>query len=691
MLYSDQPITKIQEDQLSRGDYARHLAASIYNSESKETAVLGLFGNSGSGKTSLIHLMLAYLQQFQEKQNTERIKTLWFQPSLYQSEEQMTADFLLCLASVQNEEWQSACRRYMHSLLPKRNLSFFAKLHRFFFTHDDTSLKSCKETLSNLLENSAFRLLIIIDDFDKLTKEQSESVIHLLKDIANFPHITYLLASDSENLSVRKKEINSLIHLSLFVPPIQQETLEQMAKEAYQNVIETYHLTNSDNTPAFKDLWDDGLKSFIHTVRDMKRLFETMAFSAARLSGQACGADLFLLTGISLCLPEVYDWMSKNEAVLTGKNDYPSSLMKEPTAEQWRKRYLDTFRQLCHKEQTALTAMHMMAYLFPHFGRKIGMQKVYYGNETAKSEGHICHPDHFSQYFAMGISEHKNSEIHLSLSKEELVKEIKELSDSGTFGLFDQAVHSQLFSLTQENSENIIHALAETSEHMEAYDTSDLAVDVLTCLSKDTRSSFLQASLQQMTSGTSGFYSAVLIKIKTAYQNQTDLKYRVITEPELKNAEEVYCREIRRILGNTNLFDLPDYISVYNLLRVLDHTYLEEQAKLCFDNQIHIVKYTELLIGNGQTGDDSSRTFYFRTSIPSLLDEKEIFQAVSQAKSNQAFYTLPLHTQYAAAAYYLMMENNSTSLETNIYQSDVENILASWKLNTEVYDKLKGL
>ena len=62
MLNSEKEIRKESEDRLGRIDFADKLAKNIYAYENEESLTIGVIGGWGSGKSSLINLVLRKLE-----------------------------------------------------------------------------------------------------------------------------------------------------------------------------------------------------------------------------------------------------------------------------------------------------------------------------------------------------------------------------------------------------------------------------------------------------------------------------------------------------------------------------------------------------------------------------------------------------------------------------------------------------
>ena len=81
MFKADQSIQSAKEDKLNRTSFAHSLAEAILDYEERESLVLGLFGEWGSGKTSILNLALEQIASISErKSNKEKPIIVRFNP-----------------------------------------------------------------------------------------------------------------------------------------------------------------------------------------------------------------------------------------------------------------------------------------------------------------------------------------------------------------------------------------------------------------------------------------------------------------------------------------------------------------------------------------------------------------------------------------------------------------------------------
>ena len=81
MFYSDRPINSGNEDKLNRKGFARLLARTLVNLDSKDTFTVGLFGKWGCGKTSLVNMTLEEIENIQAEDELKKerliVKSSW--------------------------------------------------------------------------------------------------------------------------------------------------------------------------------------------------------------------------------------------------------------------------------------------------------------------------------------------------------------------------------------------------------------------------------------------------------------------------------------------------------------------------------------------------------------------------------------------------------------------------------------
>ena len=108
MYYSDKPIDLEQNDRLGRNSFAKLLAKSILNLNNQDTFSVGLFGKWGSGKTSIVNMMLHEIELNQQTlPENEKFIVIRFEPWNFSNTNQLLTQFFIRLSnefrSIQDE------------------------------------------------------------------------------------------------------------------------------------------------------------------------------------------------------------------------------------------------------------------------------------------------------------------------------------------------------------------------------------------------------------------------------------------------------------------------------------------------------------------------------------------------------------------------------------------------------------
>ncbi len=249
---SDRPIKKTDDDLLDRAEFAKDLALAISDWRSKDSLVIALHGEWGSGKSSIKNMTLSVLEQ--AKDNTPDI--IQFSPWEWAAQEKITASFFDEISksigrkdrSKAGKKLAATLKRYgqylntgesiasglvnalptlfvlvtvlgisgsfIESDLLKGICTFLLvllggwagvlKWGGGFLTSlginaeskaeaEKADLSEIRSELSQLLADRKSPLLIVMDDLDRLTTEQLRMSFQLVKANLEFPNVVFLL------------------------------------------------------------------------------------------------------------------------------------------------------------------------------------------------------------------------------------------------------------------------------------------------------------------------------------------------------------------------------------------------------------------------------------------------------------------------------------------------------------------
>jgi len=195
---ADKPINTVQEDRFQRFNFSKRIADTITHRKSSDSIVLGLFGEWGSGKSSILNLINNELSK-----ESDSILLLEFNPWMYNHEENLLLSFFKKIADVLGKNPITKTETFGAYLEAFggvfKSIGFDnAKIGMALKSID---LEEFKNRINGFLTMSSKKLVIIIDDIDRLDKQELSTLFKLIKLNADFTNTTYILSFDEVMVS----------------------------------------------------------------------------------------------------------------------------------------------------------------------------------------------------------------------------------------------------------------------------------------------------------------------------------------------------------------------------------------------------------------------------------------------------------------------------------------------------------
>ena len=320
----ERPIYSSEEDEANFSEYASHIAEALVNSKADETQahIVSIQGAWGSGKTSLINLIGAHL-----KEKDPIIIIEHFNPWDYLTEDDITTGLLNTVRAALTgnhkevidgliEAYDAYYEAVQPKILPARLLHAYA-IRRSRKERGSLALK--KKNLVDKLKFYDCRILLIVDDVDRLPDDQIRRVIRLVAATANFPRITYLLAFDSTVIEKALNDFNSsggatyldkIIQDRYAMPAMSRTALMKMLSEGVESVFEEHHIDNYHLDDLRLIFADTGI--LIRSVRDIKRILRLLEEKILLFGDEIASPDLLGICTVEALYPDVFRWIASN-------------------------------------------------------------------------------------------------------------------------------------------------------------------------------------------------------------------------------------------------------------------------------------------------------------------------------------------------------------------------------------------
>ena len=360
-LATDTPIKDSERDLIGRAPFAERLADILKSVAGPESLVIGLYGSWGSGKTSVINLVENELSRKDDDGKAD-VSIVRFEPWNYLTAEQLLAQFLkevgdsldkhahgrrkLCgKLRGKRPELLNAFAAYSEALLMTAGadasladvqltgaaVTAFGNLLTSWLrksTGRAGSVSAKKQRLEKELLKYDGRVVVIIDDIDRLPNDQVRMVFQLVASLAKLPKINYLLSFDEEVVTRALSEVQNcdgaeylekVVQVPVRLPSISSGDLERMLLNDINAIFKAFAYRREDLDDK---RWDSVCLTFLKnrftTIREVRRFTNALKAKLSILTRFCCFEDVVALAVLELKVPKLVDWVRVHKDFLCG-------------------------------------------------------------------------------------------------------------------------------------------------------------------------------------------------------------------------------------------------------------------------------------------------------------------------------------------------------------------------------------
>lgn len=500
MYLSDAPITSQKDDQLNRSHFAQRFGKALIEWKDEEGIAIGLYGSWGSGKSSLINLALDYIERKAKNIKKERKPIIIkFNPWNFTEQNSLITTFLNELAkSIQYQDHSAEAKRVGKELITYSKffipLSFIAPFPANLLANlfenvfkqvgeaakdwgelKSKSVEDFKKELDKRVKGLGRKIIIIIDDIDRLNNTEIRQVFQLVKQNANFPNTVYVLSFDHRKVSKALDEdsfpgkdyLEKIIQVSFHVPVVEGARLEKILFAELGKVINPFPQKDWDSK-RWGNLYYDGLKDFFSSIRQIKRYANSLRFNISHVPKEINPIDFIGIEVIRVFCSEVYEEIAKNKELFTACE---STLDNRNDSERRRKQVEDILSKSEPKYKKSLRGV--IFHLFPQVGGIFNNSSYTLDwQDTWNKQKSICATKRFDNYFFLTVSEGELSqqEIDSILSQSSnlsiLEPSLKNLMRKGRIRRFLDRLDEFVDQVPSENIEIFIMGFFNISDNV---------------------------------------------------------------------------------------------------------------------------------------------------------------------------------------------------------------------------------
>lgn len=342
-LIQDNPKRIGEQDLLGYSKVVDELYKILTSQESEKSITIGLVGPWGNGKSTVIQMLvdrLAPEKNLEEKALSvfkrslkDEYLLIHFLPYLNHQEDDLISEFFRELSSKlkpYNGKLSNLVLEYSKRLVDvyknNVNLNFF---DRHISSFEKTSAKEMYDDINDRLVETDKKILVFVDDLDRLNSKEILQVLKLIRNSADFRNVIFLVAMDKEyvtRLLLDQKEILSsrfidkFFQLEVYLPAIRRDTLRTIFKnlllKRFKNSDEEFVQNLQFAIENKRNLFND----YIKNIRDVKRAVNQIVYEYPFTQGAIDLKDFLNFVFFKLKFPGYIKFI----------NDDPSEILERP-------------------------------------------------------------------------------------------------------------------------------------------------------------------------------------------------------------------------------------------------------------------------------------------------------------------------------------------------------------------------
>ncbi len=424
MIKADQPIKDYTEDKLNRASFAKNVAEAIIHYSSSTSFCMGLYGEWGSGKTSLLNMIIEGIEEI-----AQDVVVVRFNPWLCSDSRQLVTQFFKQLAAAMKIKAKGKDTLYkiidkygewfgITTAIPLLGSAFAAAgkaLHDQATQHTeehDNNLQAQKEEIIKRLVDSKTKIVVSIDDIDRLSEKEIISVFQLVKSMADFPDTFYLLAFDYDVVIKAlgkvqngdgKAYLEKIVQIPIEIPAPNMQSIHNTLFEYLNQIIGSIPEKKFDKAE-WSELFLYGISKYITSIRDAIRYANVLSLKYHLLKDEVDVVDLLGITCLQVFEPYIYSRIPFYSDTLCGSLS-PYSLQQRHSEEKEAKEKIEQLFSEGIQVSNTEAARNIIALLFPKAGSVMQNHFLSYSYDHRKclAFNKVASSRCFMRYFSLSL------------------------------------------------------------------------------------------------------------------------------------------------------------------------------------------------------------------------------------------------------------------------------------------------
>lgn len=596
---TDQPIETKEQDILGRNLFSSKLAESIFEFQDEESLVIGIYGKWGVGKTSIVNLTLKKLEELARNSQDKEQIIIRFSPWSYSDSDDLKRLFFYSLREAINTKYSNIgkylndymdCIDAIPSNIPY--LKFLWPAIKDKITYKDLNFAK-SELLKVLKQEIKHKIVVFIDDIDRLTNSQIRDIFLIVKQLGDLPNIRYILAMDRDVVVQALKDIHNIdgneylekiIQVPIEIPGISTSKLHDIIFNKLDHLLKPLPKVQFD--PCYwMRVFEKCISPYLQNLRDVNRLINILAFRFQIMYKETCFVDMAWISTIELFEPKLYKWISENKDSLCGG----VFRIKLSSIDEYKSKYTDEFMLLgLDPEET----IERISLIFPIFAKDVG--NIFYQTDidTIRNQKRIGELSRFDFYFSYNVDEiiipSEYIENCINCSTQDIKNYIKYINSEEKIIYFIEEIQARINNIPNDILRTLARVIINTKHEFQgeknlfiklsAVDIADSCLNnIYSKLSDNEVFKLFNDALLSCNLDSIGYIAHQLHYSLSHYS----LSPRISTD-EQEKLEQVFLHKINDFKNDKNFINPEDFLSTFKLWEKLN----EKEAREYLNNNI---------------------------------------------------------------------------------------------------------
>lgn len=721
MFSTDKPITNAEDDKLGRSGFAERLAKAIINFDTADSYAIALQGAWGYGKTSVLNMAIQKIEETTDKKTV----IIRFNPWNFTTTGQLIDQFFATMSSKlklskSNERLQKVGElvekyssvleytqyipgvgSYMNAL-PKVAKAFGGRMRK----NAGEKLKDAvyqKEEIEKELLLIDSRILVVIDDIDRLPNDQIRLIFQLVNSVAGFPHTVYLLSYDKGIVARALDDVQGqrgaeylekIVQVPFDLPPIDKYRVRSILKDELEKIRNIPNSVEVDSAH-WEQIFGYCIAPIVTSLRDVKRFCNVLSFSYAAVKPEVDFSDMAGITAIKVFAPTIYEWIYANRMSLAG--GYRGGAIALSGVKDYRAEMKRIAERIYPDDPEYM--LDALACLFPSFGNRITYASDFQTPAELHQALRIASESKFDLYFSLSLENVKIPKIELDnsllrMSICDLREYVAKLKEHGDLYEYIIEVERNLSRIPTNRVPVLIDGLAFEHGYIdgekplvganEAFFRTRCIFELLMKIENEQeRYRIIETILCYTDIVSFDEITALMVSVERNYKNTCEnTGARLVDENEIDVLRTMYLQRIREFTKTTFLLNSQVAQEATVLWREIDCADYKKYIKETCQDDICAVRVLATSVGGWRENGKVVKFELSEDSYTEIMDQKKAIDVIGRARTEGGFWDLQQDDIIRIAAFSLLVEKNAGD-EKMAEIDEVNKRVAEWKAEYE--------